>query len=251
MSSAPPPPTGEVMPVPGRTPSLREKTMIRTNPNQNEGRLSPTVARTMVARSMRDPRRAADITPMAIPTANEITIAPLARRTVWPKRWTTSSSTGRRRTIDSPRFPRRTLPIQRRYWTCTGRSRPSWRRKAWTDSSPAAAPAMILAGSPGVMWIMPKTRIETPKSTANMDSRRRIRYCATELPSCLCERTLASSETHRPTPGNRTRVVARATSNAHCPGSSSASDAHVTGGRRLCHSVARSYAYATCKTTSS
>src|SRR6185437_7104375 len=77
------------------------------------------------------------------------------------------------------------------YWLTSGRSRPhSWCRKA-TAFGVAWIPSIVLAGSPGIKWIMKKTTIVTPIATGISISRRWktnvIRPNGSHLSTYLCQ----------------------------------------------------------------
>ena len=72
-----------------------------------------------------------------------------------------SSLTGTRMRQEKPKSPVSTLPIQIRYCSWMGRSRPSSARiAASTAGSPRSSPARISAGSPGMSCCSPKIRKE-------------------------------------------------------------------------------------------
>ena len=80
--------------------------------------------------------------------------------------------------MDMPQSPVASLPSHSRYWTCHGRSRPSWAARAFNWSSVAYSPRIITAALPGRIMVIAKTAMETTSRTSTTAASRRARYPA-------------------------------------------------------------------------
>src|SRR2546428_6726779 len=87
-----------------------------------------------------------------------------------------SSRTGRRVHSDSPRSPRTTWPSHSRYWTWSGRSRPSLARSSARSRAYAFSSSMRLTTSPGMSRGSAKTISDAMSSDGTATSRRLARY---------------------------------------------------------------------------
>ena len=164
-SRTPPSPRGEIMPLPGSTPSTSENTMMKTMPSQNDGVLMLISASTMEARSIQPPRLIAASTPTVIPTTALMRrLAPASSAVAW-NRSTISMRTGRWDAIDRPRSPCSTWPSQVTYWMGSGRSRPSSSRRRARSSGRTSGPRRSCAGSPGARCSARNRTMDTPNST--------------------------------------------------------------------------------------
>jgi hypothetical protein len=94
-------------------------------PSQKTGMLAPKSDATALSRSSSELARAAEAMPSAMPPIVDRRSALAVRSIVALYRSSTSASTGRFIQSERPRSPRSTCPIQVRYCTWIGRSRPS------------------------------------------------------------------------------------------------------------------------------
>src|SRR5574341_1175303 len=91
-------------------------------------------------------------------------------------RWAISSATVFLKKNDSPRSPRRVLPIQMTNCRAMGWLRPSFSRMSATSWAVALSPAMIAAGSPAVRRSRRKTKRATIAMTGIVARTRRPMY---------------------------------------------------------------------------
>ena len=119
------------------------------------------------------PLRAAETMPAGTPITSAISIEHTASSAVTGSLLASSSETGIRLRSDSPKSPRRTLPIQRPYCTTSGRSRWYFARIAATTAGSCSSPASAIAGSPGKSCWSEKISTETTNSVGTSTASRR------------------------------------------------------------------------------
>jgi len=88
-------------------------------------------------------------------------------------RWLISLATGSLEKIEMPRSPCSTAVTQRKNWTGSASSSPSWRRIAAIWSPVALSPAMMAAGSPGERCSSRNTNTATMPITSTVEASRR------------------------------------------------------------------------------
>ena len=134
-------------------------------PSQNTGVEMPRTATAMSAWSSAEPGRTAARPPIPMPSTIEMTVAASASRIVAGARSARTSRTGRCSRNERPRSPRIRRPIQRAYWTGSGRSSAYSRRRRSRASGSARCPMAARAGSPRAIAFRRKTSSVIPKRT--------------------------------------------------------------------------------------
>src|SRR5215469_2236122 len=142
-------------------------------PSQKWGTESPDSARTLAAAAAGVRGLTAAMAPAGMPISSAMPIEQRASSRVTGSFDASSSRTGIRLRIDSPKSPCRTLPIQIAYWTVAGSSRWYFFRIAATAAGSCSSPARAIAGSPGSNCCRQNTSTETRKSVGTRAASRR------------------------------------------------------------------------------
>ena len=133
-------------------------------PSQKLGNDTPKSATAEPSVSQIVPRRTAASTPSGTATTSARASAPNVSWTVGPRRSRISAATGSPVLNERPRSPRRAAPAQPRYWSASGRSRPSRWRTCAAASWENSPPINTASGPPGANRMIVNRMIETPTS---------------------------------------------------------------------------------------
>ncbi len=133
----------------------------------------------MAARSGQRPRCTAATIPAGTAMSSATSMAATVSAIVTGKRARIAPVTDSLLNSDVPRSPCRAEPAQVKYWTSTGSLSPSRSRVASICSAVAFSPAIVIAGSPGIIRTSANTPSETRNSNGMITKIRLSVYCST------------------------------------------------------------------------
>jgi alpha-beta hydrolase superfamily lysophospholipase len=87
---------------------------------------------------------------------------------------------------DWPRLPPKTWPIQMKYCSASGLSRPSWWLRIAAFCGVSLGPRMATEGFPGSRWTRKKAATETKKTMRTRRTARLAMYVPTPAPPFSC-----------------------------------------------------------------
>src|SRR5690242_9291870 len=147
--------------------------MTSTKATTNSGSAARSSSRLELVVSKTFSRLNAAHAPIAIDSGIDSTAAIATRTAEFTSLGDSKVLTGSWAASDRPRLPCSRPVTQVRYWSMTGWSRCSWRRRAARLAGVADRPRMARAGSPGSAWVARNTSRETRTSTRTPSRSRR------------------------------------------------------------------------------